>query len=167
MGSRSIIKDKSSVLDTAVVLLLMGMFVLLSAGVLVLGISVYNNTNNMSSENYAERTALSYISNQLRRGDARGGIELRSIGGAEAVVFVQEFDGTDYLTCLYCYDGQLRELFMEEGDVQEAASGVPIMPLSDLSFELRDDTINVTITTDETGNSRSLIFAPRSGLGGG
>jgi hypothetical protein len=167
MSSGSIIKEKASVLDTAVVLLLMGMFVLLAIGVLILGISVYNNTNDLSSRNYAERTALSYISNQLRRADANGDIESREIGGAEALVFTQDFDGVNYLTCLYCYDGQLRELFTEEGSVQEAASGVPIMPLAGLSFKFSDGAITVTITTDETGNSRSLILAPRSGLSGG
>jgi hypothetical protein len=167
MTSGTILKGKSSVLDTAVVLLLMGMFVLLATGVLVLGISVYNNTNTLSSENYAERTALSYISNQFRRGDASGGIELRELGGSDALVLVQDFGGTRYLTYLYCYDGQLRELSTEEGVVQEASSGIPIMPLSALSFELRDGAVDVMVTANETENTRRLILAPRSGLGGG
>jgi hypothetical protein len=54
-----LMKNKSSMLDTAVVLLLMGMFILLSVGVMVLGISVYNNTNKLSADNYAQRTVLS------------------------------------------------------------------------------------------------------------
>ena len=154
-------------LDTAVVLLLMGMFVLLSVGIMVLGISVYNNTNELSSENYARRTALSYIANQMRRGDVQGGVELRDIDGTRALVFRQDFDGTDYLTCLYAYDGELRELFTEDGTEQELASGVPVMPVSDLAFEAKNGSIEVWVTDETSGESQSLLLTPRSGLNGG
>jgi hypothetical protein len=154
-------------LDTAVVLLLMGMFVLLSVGIMVLGISVYNNTNELSSENYARRTALSYIANQMRRGDVQGGVELRDIDGTRALVFRQDFDGTDYLTCLYAYDGELCELFTEDGTEQELSSGVPVMPVSDLAFEAKNGSIEVWVTDETSGESQSLLLTPRSGLNGG
>ncbi|MDR2771742.1 MAG: DUF4860 domain-containing protein [Clostridiales Family XIII bacterium] len=159
-------KNKSSMLDTAVVLLLMGMFVLLSISVMVLGISVYNNTNKLSSENYAQRTVLSYVANQVRRGD-EGGIETRNINGTGALVFRQDFDGTAYLTCLYAYDGELRELFTEDGTEQalELASGVPIMPVADLSFTARDGLIEVKVT-EASGEMQRLLLTPRSGVNG-
>ncbi|MDR2355489.1 MAG: DUF4860 domain-containing protein [Clostridiales Family XIII bacterium] len=160
-------KNKSSMLDTAVVLLLMGMFVLLSIGVMVLGISVYNNTNKLSSENYAQRTVLSYIANQVRRGDTGGGIEVRDIDGVRALVFRQDFDGTDYLTCLYAHDGELRELFTEDGSEQELASGVPIMPVTGLSFAIRDGLIEVQVTDEASEVPQSLLLSPRSGVNGG
>jgi hypothetical protein len=159
-------KNKSSMLDTAVVLLLMGMFILLSIGVMVLGISVYNNTNKLSADNYAQRTVLSYIANQIRRGDVSGGVEVREIEGAQALVLRQDFDGSAYLTCLYAYDGELRELFTEEGFEQELASGVSIMPVDDLSFELRNGMVEVEIT-EPSGETSSLILTPRSGVNGG
>jgi hypothetical protein len=153
-------------LDTAVVLLLMGMFILLSIGVMVLGISVYNNTNKLSSDNYAQRTVLSYIANQVRRGDSNGGVEVRDMGGVEALVFRQELGGSDYLTCLYAYDGELRELFTEDGAEQELASGVSIMPIADLSFDIRDGRIDVRVS-EASGETRSLILTPRSGVNKG
>lgn len=153
-------------LDTAVVLLLMGMFILLSVGVMVLGISVYNNTNNLSADNYAQRTVLSYIANQVRRGDVGGNIEVRDVGGAEALVFRQEFGDSEYLTCLYAYDGELRELFTEEGFEQEPESGVSIMPVADLSFDVSKGMINVKVT-EVSGETRSLILTPRTGVNGG
>jgi hypothetical protein len=131
-------------LDTAVAVLLIGMFILLSIGVMALGISVYNNTNRMSADNYEQRTALSYIANQVRRGDA-GGIEAREIGGVRALVFRQDFGGAEYLTCLYAYGGELRELFTEEGFEQEPESGIPVMPVADLSFDIADGMINMEI----------------------
>jgi hypothetical protein len=154
------------VLDTAAVLLLMGMFVLLSVGVMVLGISVYNNTNKLSADNYAQRTVLSYIANQVRRGDASGGVEVRDIDGTRALVFRQDFDGSDYLTCLYAHEGALRELFTEDGSEQELSSGISIMPVADLSFELRDGLIDVTVT-ETSGEVRNLILTPRSGVNEG
>jgi hypothetical protein len=154
-------------LDTAVVLLLMGMFVLLSIGVMVLGISVYNNTNRLSADNYAQRTVLSYIANQVRRGDAQGGIETREIDGVRALVFRQSFDGSDYLTCLYAYDGALRELFTEDGSEQELASGVSVMPVTDVSFEMRGGRLIEVTVTETSGDVQNLILAPRSGVNGG
>jgi hypothetical protein len=159
-------KNKSSMLDTAVVLLLMGMFILLSIGVMVLGISVYNNTNKLSADNYAQRTVLSYIANQIRRGDVDGGVEVREIEGTSALVLRQDFGDSAYLTCLYAYDGELRELFTEEGFEQELASGVSIMPVKDLSFELRSGMIEVEVT-EPSGETRNLILTPRSGVKGG
>jgi hypothetical protein len=159
-------KSKSSMLDTAVVLLLMGMFILLSIGVMVLGISVYNNTNKLSADNYAQRTVLSYIANQVRRGDVDGGVEVRDIEGTPALVLRQDFGGSDYLTCLYAYDGELRELFTEDGTEQELESGVSIMPVADLSFALRSGMIEVEVT-EPSGETRSLILTPRSGVKGG
>jgi hypothetical protein len=159
-------KNKSSMLDTAVVLLLMGMFVLLSVSVMVLGISVYNNTNRLSSDNYAQRTVLSYIANQVRRGDANGGVETRDFDGTRALVFRQDIGGADYLTCLYAYDGELRELFTEDGTEQELASGVSIMPVADISFEIQNGMIEVSVT-EESGEIQRLILTPRSGVNGG
>jgi hypothetical protein len=151
--------------DTVAVLLLMGMFILLSICVMTLGISVYNNTNRLSDDNYAQRTVLSYIANQVRRGDA-GVVEVRAAGGVEALVFRQDFGGEDYLTCLYAYDGQLRELFTEDGVEQELASGVSIMPVADVSFEIMGDAINVTVT-EVSGETRGLVLTPRSGVKAG
>jgi hypothetical protein len=148
-----------------VVLLLMGMFVLLSTGVLALGISVYNNTTDVSSENYTHRTALSYIANQVRRGDGGGSIRVADLGGAEALTFRETIGGVPYLTSLYCYDGQLRELFTEEGVQQEIASGVVIMPLAGLDFAEGGGSVKVT-ATDGAGRSRSLLLTPRSGMSG-
>ncbi|MDR1134741.1 MAG: DUF4860 domain-containing protein [Clostridiales Family XIII bacterium] len=159
-------KQGSSIMDTAIILLLIGMFVLLSTGVLVLGISVYNNTTESASVNYTHRTALSYIANQLRRGDTGGGVEIRDLGDVKALAFKTGIDDVGYVTCLYCYDGQLRELFTEDGIEQELASGVIIMPLSGLDFEIQDENIRVTVT-DDAGLERSLILSPRSGISGG
>jgi hypothetical protein len=102
----------------------------------------------------------------VRRGDARGGVETRDIGGVRALVFRQDFDGTDYLTCLYAYDGTLRELFTEDGSEQELASGVSIMPVTDISFEMRDDRLIDVTVTETSGEVRNLILAPRSGVNG-
>ncbi|MDR0425239.1 MAG: DUF4860 domain-containing protein [Clostridiales Family XIII bacterium] len=159
-------KQGSSITDTAVVLLLIGIFVLLATGVLTLGVSVYNNTTVSASENYTHRTALSYIANQVRRGDTAGGIEVRSLDGVDALALRSEIGGTGYITYLYCYDGQLRELFTEEGVEQELASGTVVMPLAELGFSLDGGNIDVT-ATDGAGNARSLILSPRSGVAEG
>jgi hypothetical protein len=93
-------------------------------------------------------------------------VEVREIEGTRALVLRRDFGGSDYLTCLYVYDGELRELFTEEGFEQELASGVSIMPVADLSFELRNGMIKAVVT-EPSGETSSLILTPRSGVKGG
>jgi hypothetical protein len=141
------------------------MFVMLAVGVLVLGISVFNNTNKVSTENYMQRTALSYIANQVRLGDSLDSIDIRDIDGVSALAISQDIDGMAYSTLLYCFEGQLKEMFTEEGLEQELSSGVTIMPLQALYFEEAGKSIKVVVTNDY-GITDSLTLSPRSGMTG-
>jgi hypothetical protein len=149
--------------DTAAALILAGMFVLLSVGVLALGISVYNSANQASARNYSQRTALSYVANQIRLGDSRGGMEIRDLNGVSALALRSEIDGEAYVTLLYCYDGQLREMFTEDGLEQEPSSGVAIMPVREMGFAASGGSVHIAVT-DAEGRREALVLTPRSGI---
>lgn len=163
MVIRGLVGNAARMMDTVAALALTGLFVLLSVGVLALGISVYNGTNRTSASNYFQRTALSYVANQVRLGDSRGGVEVRDLKGMSALALKSEIDGIGYVTLLYCYGGQLREMFTEEGLEQEPESGVPIMPVAAMSFEAAGDSVDV-IAIDGGGQRARLVLTPRSGL---
>lgn len=112
--------------------------------------------------NALQRTALSYVSNQVRRGDA-GGVAVMDFGGVPALRLRETgADGTVYVTLIYCYDGQLRELYTEEGSGLTAADGLPILELDQLDLTVSGPLLHVTAR--EGASSWSTVLAPRTGV---
>ena len=146
-------------------LLLCAMFFLLCATLTLSGGRLYAQTADASSVNYQSRTALSYLVNQIRQGDrVDGGIAVTSFGGQDAVCIREQLEGCSFLTLLYCYDGQLRELFMEEGTGLQPGDGTPLLPLDGLSVTARDGVMTLTVTLPEQGATRQVSLAPRCGI---
>ena len=137
------------------------MFVLLSIGTLILGVSIYNHANMISIGNHEQRTALSYITNQVRLNDAVDNIDIKLFHNINALTLNQEIDGSVYQTLLYCYNGQLREIFTEEGIEHEPDSGVIIMPLESLNFESYGNAIKISLE-NPSGSKESILIRPRS-----
>ncbi len=150
---------------SVLVFVLGGVFFLLALGVVIFGSNSYANTVDAADTNYQNRTGLSYLVNQLRRSDAQSAIGYGEFDGAPALVLSQEAAGSTYVTYLYCWDGMLRELFMEEGTELGPESGVPILEMASLSYTV--DTSGDALTlhaTDASGGQHAVSIAPRCGL---
>lgn len=143
-------------LRSALTLVLCALFFLLAMGLTLLASSVYRGVAAASDQTYVRRTALSYLINQLRRSDAAGCVSVTSFDGADALRL--EEDG--YVTLLYCYDGQLRELYAEDGLELAPEDGVAVLPLDDMTAYVQDGLIRLTV---ESGGERwSASVALRS-----
>ncbi|MBM6871668.1 DUF4860 domain-containing protein [Pseudoflavonifractor phocaeensis] len=149
-----------SPLRGALVAALCALFFLLAMGVTLMGSSVYRGVVAASDENYGQRTALSYVVNQVRRcADLEDG-----------QVLVGRFDGTealalsegDYVTLLYVYDGQLCTLYTQSGSGLTAADGDAVLPVDALSFTVSDGLLTITLTQDGSQYATSLM--PRCGV---
>ena len=145
-------------LRSALTILLCALFFLLAMGLTLLSSNVYRSVAAASDATYTHRTALSYLVNQIRRSDLDGGVALGHFGGSDAL-YLRE-DG--YVTILYCYDGQLRELYTEEGLEFAPGDGVAILPLEELSIQAQDGLISLTVQEGEASHTASL--APHCGL---
>jgi hypothetical protein len=139
----------------------MGMFIMLSIGSMILGISIYNNTNQVSLKNYEQRTALSYIANQVRLNDSAGSVSVIPFDSANALTLNQEIDGVLYQTLLYSYEGKLREIFTEDGIPHQPDSGAVIIPTETLNFDAYDGCVRVSLG-NLPGSVNTLILCPRS-----
>ncbi|MGI6028450.1 MAG: DUF4860 domain-containing protein [Candidatus Heteroscillospira sp.] len=110
-------------------------FLLLSLSLALMAGNVYQRVAADSDMNYARRTGLSYISNQLRRADIPGGVSLGSFGGGDAIIIRTE---PDYVTYIYCSGGFLRELYTDPADGLEPEDGTELLPAASLSAEYKD-----------------------------
>lgn len=143
-------------LRSALTLVLCALFFLLAMGLALLSSGAYRGVAAASDANYVHRTALSYLINQLRRCDVAGGVSVRSFGDGDALCLSEG----GYVTLLYCCDGQLRELYAEEGLDFAPEDGVAVLPLDSLSIALSDGLMVFTLEAD--GAVCSASVAPRA-----
>jgi hypothetical protein len=96
-------------IDALFILLLYGMFALLSMLTVVIGIQVYKDVVTNSGNRGDMRAALSYVANRFRAADTAGGISLETRNGVEALVLQEQVGNYPAETLIYYYDGALRE----------------------------------------------------------
>ena len=89
-------------------------FTISALTVILLAARIYQSTADDSQRNYTSGTALSYITEKLHQNDLEDSIFLDELDGTQAVVLRQETEDAFYLTYLYVWDGQLRELYIKE-----------------------------------------------------
>lgn len=146
-------------LRSVLVAALCALFFLLAMGITLLSSGVYRETVDASDHNAAQRTALSYLVNQVRRGGGFFGVA--KFGGNDAITI---HDEAGYVTILYCYDGALRELYTEPGTGLTPADGMEILPLDSLTVEL-DGMYQMTITAQGAdGEANSVVLFTRHGV---
>lgn len=149
-------------LRSAAVFSLCGLFAVLAMGVTLLAAGVYRTVTVQGDRNDTRRTALSYLVNQTRRADQMGGIEVTDFGG-DALELSEEVDGVTYVTLIYCYEGQLRELYMEADAGLGPEEGIPILKLKNLKISTENKQITFTITDGE-GDISSASITPQCGF---
>lgn len=144
----------------ALVVVLCALFFLLAMGITLLGSGVYRGVVAAADRNYIQRTALSYLVNQIRRASS---VEVGSFELSPALDLSAPEEEGDYHTVLYVYDGQLRELYAQRDAGLTPADGTVILPLEELSITLNDGLITLTATQD--GEPFSTCVAPRVSAG--
>ena len=140
-------------------LLLGALFLILAIGLALLSGNVYRRIVQSADQTAMRRTALSYLVGQVRRSDTADGISRGSFGESDAV-FLWE-DG--YVTVLYQHEGQLRELYMEEGSALSPEDGMAIVPMDRLAITAEGGLLTFSVT-DPSGAVHEARVLPRCGL---
>lgn len=150
-------------LRSAAVFALGGLFTVLAVGLALLASGVYRAALDAGEANSAQRTALSFLVNQVRRADEAGSVALGTFGGADALRLTEEVDGTDYYTYLYCLDGQLMELYTEAGSGLQPRDGTPVLPVQALQIAADGGLLRFTVTAED-GAEHTAALSPRTGF---
>lgn len=133
-----------------------------SLAVLLLAANIYGSSTNRIQANDQNRTSLSYISQKIRQNDTSGTISIKNVEGTDCLVLKAEYDHINYITYIYKYEGDLKELFFKEGIDVSLSSGRTIMKISALSMEQTDDHLFRFTSTNKDGKKDSLIISERS-----
>ncbi len=158
-------QDSQKSLQTAIVVALASLFFVLAMGIAIVGAGVYSRINNGAEDNYTQRTALSYLVNQVRRSDVEGGIDIGDFGDGGSVFLTKMEGGYEYVTCLYLYGGNLMELYTEAGTQLNPQDGTAIVEINDLAVDYAEGVITFNVV-DNKGEEISASIAPRTEVGG-
>ncbi len=128
--------------DTLFVVLLYGLFALLSLLLILIGARVYKRTVEHTEARGDVRASLSYVANKVGAADR---VSLETRDGLSVLVLTQEFDGDLFETCIYYTGGVLREWFAEVATPFLPKRGKP-SPLS-LPFPSREEDGLLAVTS--------------------
>jgi hypothetical protein len=151
-------------MGTLLALLLFAVFAVCVLSVLLTGTDIYGRLTRRDQASYQSRTAAQYLATRVRQADRQGGVSVGSFGDGDALVLEEDVDGERYLTWVYCYDGQLRELLTAEGNTLEPDAGEEILPADGLCLELDGSLLTAQVLED--GVWQTVRLSLRSGEGG-
>jgi hypothetical protein len=103
--------------------------------VVVLGANVYKGITENMTENYNVRTSILYITEKIRQNDTGGSVDIREVGGNDALVLTQEMEGKQYETWIFVDGGELCEVLVSQGTEVTPGFGQPIMELKELRLD--------------------------------
>ena len=105
---------------------------------------------------------MQYLATRVRQADSRDSVSVDpDFGGVPALVLE---DGYGFATWVYCYDGQLMELYAAVVSGMSPGDGAAMMPLSGLDFTLSEGLLTAVFTGVQ-GTEDVLSLSLRSGEG--
>lgn len=151
-------------------LFLFALFAISSVFVLLCGARIYKSMLARDGDSYERRTVSQYIATRLRQSDAHGAYyigsfnELLPAEEGDTLFYLEQIDGEEYLTRIYCHEGYLCELFSSADGGFSKGDGERVIPISSLSFKNENGLIVADIEFSD-GSRGTLDIAPRSGRG--
>lgn len=156
-------ENKSRILETLPNFLLFFLFTCCMFFVLLSGAKLYKNVSGVMEEQFGVNTCVSYLTAKVRHYDVGDAVSIGKIGEENALLLKEMINGEEYLTYLYCADGNLMELFCKADMEVFTADGQMIMPLQELSFSIEDDLLSFSCEAE--GETAEAVVFLQSGKG--
>lgn len=141
----------------AFVFLLLGTFAVFSTVLVLLCAQAYRHTVDTTARHRDERIMASFVRNVLRAEDAQGTVTVEDREGTTVLV-IGGMEG--YTRYLYCWEGNLCDLLLEEEDDFDPSLGEAVCAASAMTVTEADGLMTVTLT-DADGAAQTLLIARR------
>lgn len=155
--------DKRHVIDSVFVICLLLLFLISALTVISIGASIYKKNVEQTSENYAQRVSIAYVTEKVRQSDLKGNVFVQELFGTNVLVFQQTVNGDLYNTYIYSYDGYLMELFAR-ADLNNfyPQTGQKILKLHSFDVEKTKDNLLKAKVTEEDGSEETVYISIHS-----
>ena len=128
------------------VFVLLGIFAVMSTLMVLLGAQMYRNTVDRATANNEGRVLSAYVRSMIRAEDGADDVAVEEYDGTPVLALKESIEGEDYVTWLYCYEGQLYEQYTSAGHDFEPGSGSAICPAQSFVPALSDGLLTVDMT---------------------
>ena len=152
------VRDRS--ISQVFVFLLLGVFAVFSTLMVLLGAQLYRGTVDQTDQHSERRVLYNYVKNIVRGNDSVDIICIDNRMGIDMLVFAYDFDGETYETMVYCYEGELRDLFIDSEQEFEPEYGESICKAQSFVPELDDGLLTIRMT-DAQGQAGEMHIALR------
>ena len=149
-------RDTHATLSTIAIVGLAGLFLLVCSFLALSAGQVFQRIDNDSAAHDTIRILRGYLTNQIRRHDMTGSISIRPFGDGDALFLVEG----EYATVVYCYEGNLMELFADLNYHGEPQFGDVVAPAESLRLTAENG-LTATVTTVE-GESYEIFLPVRT-----
>ena len=155
--------DKHHVIDTVFVICLLLLFLISALTVISIGASIYKKNVEQTSENYAQRVSIAYVTEKVRQSDLEGKVFVQELFDSNVLVFHETVNGALYNTYIYSYDGYLMELFAR-ADLNNfyPQTGQKILKLHSFDVERTSDNLLKAKVTEEDGSEETVFISIHS-----
>ena len=140
------------------VFLLLGIFAVFSTVTVVLGARAYKATSEVTVSHNGSRIASAYLRSMVRTGDVEGTVVMEEIDGIQTVSLCEAYDGEEFRTRLYVYDGMLRELFTAAELPFEPENGETVCAADEMTAGIRDGLLSIRIRNGGTWTEVELAL---------
>ena len=127
------------------VFFLLGIFALFGTAMVLLGVQAYRRTAAAGGVHHVSRITSSYLRSMVRGGDAADGLRLEEWEGTPVIRLAGYYDGEEYATRLYVWEGYLRESFTWAGEPFEPASGDEVCEAEAMEASLEGELLHVRV----------------------
>lgn len=151
-------------MTTLAVLTLLAVFAASILMTLLAGAGAYRRLVERDGASFTARTAAQYIATRVRQGDAAGAVAVEKFFGTDCLTLRERNDGdvSEYVTCLYCYDGSLWELYTTADVEPKLTDGERVLELDGLDLSLEDGLLAAALTF-QGGETETVTLSLRSG----
>lgn len=140
-------------------------FAFCAVSVIVLGAGVYRSAAQSLEEQFSARTALSYVSEKIRRCDTPEAVSVEESGEGSILRVDTTEEGKEYSTYIYCREGWLCELFLPSERKFSPEAGQQLLELSGFSVSWASEDLLDVVCTDKSGQASRVSLCLRSAVG--
>ena len=136
--------------------------------VLVTGARLYGRSNERDSIDYYHRTVTGYITTRVMQSNVRGSFfvgdfhEAVPRSSGNTLFFTETIGDKEYITRVYCYEGNIYELFSPLEAEIDPKYGEKVLPVNSIDFSIKDGLFTAGISFDD-GDNTVLRISLRAG----
>lgn len=161
------IKAKRGHMELIFPVVLFLVFTLTALFIILYAAKTYQNIVETSNHEYERTTSLAYLTRKVQASDDNGAISVASFHDNSSLFLSQEIEGVKYVTIIYAYNGNLREVFCPKDSVNSISpdSGTILFPADEFVPSFNGNLLNLTIFAKGEEYSRLVTVRGEEKLG--